>query len=545
MIPAVTQRVLSFLAEAGSYAHHPSQVRMVQTHASWVFIASPFVYKIKKPVSLGFLDFSTLELRHADCKREVTLNRRLADDVYLGVEPICELGGSLRFGREGTIVEWAVKMRKMDERCFLKELIRAGKAGATEMERIVEKLRRFYDGQPPLPPGEIESANDRLQHNAEDNFASARAFIGKSLSQQVFDAIAFYTREFFTQQKALLASRIADGWIRDCHGDLHLDHIHLTPDEVHIYDCIEFNVDFRHIDVACDIAFLAMDLDFNGRPELASFLVGRFAKVLQDEGIVRLMDFYKCYRACVRGKVESLHAESETVAPDERQTCLKLARRYFQLALQYAIAGSPPCVFVFMGKVASGKSALAEALAQETGWSMHSSDRIRKTCAGTPLNHRGSAAERAALYAPAMTAKTYAKLMEQASAAVRLGQNVILDATFSKRAQRDALKRCLASQCGDIVWIEAAASDAVIRERLVERDHDDHVVSDARLEDYRRLSSGYEAPDELGPAEKIRIHTDGDLGQVFASLMKRLASRRAVFRPVTLPDQRGMIPLAR
>jgi hypothetical protein len=183
MIPAVTQRVLSFLAEAGSYAHHPSQVRMVQTHASWVFIASPFVYKIKKPVNLGFLDFSTLELRHADC--EVTLNRRLADDVYLGVEPICELGGYLRFGREGAIVEWAVKMREMDERCFLKELIRAGKAGAPEMERIVEKLRRFYDAQPHLPPGEIESANDRLQHNAEDNFASARAFIGTSLSQQV------------------------------------------------------------------------------------------------------------------------------------------------------------------------------------------------------------------------------------------------------------------------------------------------------------------------------------------------------------------------
>jgi predicted kinase len=336
------------------------------------------------------------------------------------------------------------------------------------------------------------------------------------------DAIALYTREFFKRQSALLDSRLHDGWIRDCHGDLHLEHIHLSPEAVSIYDCIEFNTDFRCIDVACDIAFLAMDLDFNDRPDLARHIVERFALLLDDHGIRSLMDFYKCYRACVRGKVESLHASAETVPETEKQSSLQLAHRYFQLALQYAIAGSKPSVFVFMGKVASGKSALAEALGQETGWPVHSSDRLRKTLAGTPLNHRGSEAERAALYAPEMTQKTYDLLFEQALASLRKGHSVILDATFSKLEHRNALKQLMAAEGCDIRWIVAHASEAVVRERLMQREHDSTVVSDARYEDYQRLSAGYEPPGELLPTEKHLILTDGKLEQVFHVLLSEL-----------------------
>lgn len=525
MISAATQRLLDFLSKAESYPHQPPEVTQVQTHASWVFIAPPFVYKIKKPVNLGFLDFSTLELRHADCKHELALNRRLADDIYLGIEPICEHEGHLHFGGYGAVVEWAVKMRQMDPRYFLLQLMQTEEVGTRQMDRIVEKLQRFYASQPPLPAEEVKMVNEHLRQYTEDNFKSAAQFVGPSLSKHALDAIAYYTRAFFKDHAALLESRLHEGWIRDCHGDLHLDHIHLSPDAVRIYDCIEFSTGFRQIDVACDIAFLAMDLDFNGRPDLARYIAERFAVLLDDHGIRVLMDFYKCYRACVRGKVESLHANADTVAESEKQSSLKLARRYFQLALQYAIAGSTPCVFVFMGKVASGKSALAEALGQETGWSVHSSDRLRKTLAGTPLHHRGSADERAALYAPDMTQKTYDLLFEKALVTLREGHSVILDATFSKLEQRNALKKAMAAESCEVRWIEAHASEDVIRERLLERDHESTVVSDARFEDYQRLSAGYEPPQELLPREKLSIRTDGPLDQVFDRLMRELVVR--------------------
>jgi aminoglycoside phosphotransferase family enzyme/predicted kinase len=525
MISAATQRLLDFLSQAESYPHRPPQVTLVQTHASWVFIAPPFVYKIKKPVDLGFLDFSTLELRHEDCKHEVVLNRRLAEDVYLGIEPICEHEGSLHFGGYGVVVEWAVKMRQMDPRFFLLELMKTQNVGRREMDRIVEKLQRFYGTQPPLPPGDVRTANEHLRQGTEDNFKTSAQFVGPSLSQSALDVIAHYTREFFARHGALLDSRLHDGWIRDCHGDLHLEHIHLPPETVSIYDCIEFNTDFRCIDVACDIAFLAMDLDFNGRPDLARYIVERFALLLDDHGMRSLMDFYKCYRACVRGKVESLHANAETVAEGEKQASQQLAQRYFQLALQYALAGSKPRLFVFMGKVASGKSALAESLGQETGWPVISSDRVRKSLAGTPLNHRGSEAERAALYAPAMTKKTYELLFEQALATLREGHCVIIDATFSKREHRDALKDLMAAEGFDVRWVEAHASEAVVRERLLQRDGDCEVVSDARLEDWKRLSAGYEVPDELPPEEKLCILADGKLEQVFGMLLKELVVR--------------------
>ena len=338
------------------------------------------------------------------------------------------------------------------------------------------------------------------------------------------DAISRYTHAFFDHRRELLTSRLDEGWIRDCHGDLHLEHIHLAPDAVRIYDCIEFNTDLRHIDVACDLAFLAMDLDFNERPDLAQHIVDESARLLQDSGMKSLMDFYKCYRACVRGKVESLHAMAETVSEAEKGAARQLARSYFRLALRYAIAGSSPCAFVLMGKIASGKSVLAAALGEETGWPVISSDRERKTLAKVPLHRRGSTEERAALYTQEMTARTYERLLSLATDALQRGHHVIIDATFSKQAQRLHWKDRLLSAGNHTVWIEASASEPVVRERLLQRDQSDAVVSDARLEDYRALSAGYEQPDELSAGEKLTISTDGELPHVLRALMGGLAA---------------------
>ncbi|MCB1279706.1 hypothetical protein, partial [Prosthecobacter sp.] len=425
MIPPETQRVLDFLASTLAYPHLPAEVRRLQTHASWLFIASPFVYKMKKPVNFGFLDFSTLEKRREDCKREVVLNRRLAVGVYLDVLPVCDTSAGLRLIEGGPPVEWLVLMREMDQEGFLSHRLRHGHVTRETIDAIAACLREFYRTQPPLPASEAALACRRVAGFVQDNFTCARRFIGQSVSLAALAAIERFSTVFENHHRELLASRAADGWIRDCHGDLHCEHIHLSGAGVQIYDCIEFNTEFRHIDIACDLAFLAMDLDFYDRPDLAHHLVDDFSNALEDSSLERLMNFHKCYRACVRGKVESLHSAGDTVPEDERAASLALARRYFQLALRYAIGGSRPSVWVFMGRVASGKSTLAEAVSRETGWRVESSDCLRKNLAGVPLNERGTAAERALLYSKKMTQRVYDGLLDAAMQETAKGHSII------------------------------------------------------------------------------------------------------------------------
>ena len=522
----VTRRVLDFLANPASYAHKPAQVTMVQTHASWVFIAPPFVFKIKKPVNLGFLDFSSLDLRREDCEREVTLNRRLAPDVYLGIEPIREKDGAPAFGDDGEIIEWCVKMRQLDEHKFLSHRLREGDVTTGDIDRIVGCLCSFYAAQPPAPPAEVATATERMKRATEDNFAIAADWIGRSLDPASFAAITEFTREFLQRRTALFEARIRGGWIRDCHGDLHSEHIHLDEVQVRIYDCIEFNTRFRYIDVAADVAFLAMDLDFNARPDLSLHLVNRIAPLLHDDGMRALMDFYKCYRACVRAKVESLHSAAEAVEEAERSECLARARRYFRLALRYAVAGSKPCAFVFMGRVASGKSSLATDFAHLLGWPIISSDALRKSLAGVPLTQRGTEDERARLYAPDMTVKTYAAMFDEAGAAIGGPHHgVVLDATFSRMSQRSDLCKVAAARGFDLIWIEAVVSDEVARARLHARRDDTTVISDARLDDFAKLGASFEPADEI--SARLIVNNEGAVQDVTEHLLVQLAEHRA------------------
>ncbi|HSH17456.1 MAG TPA: phosphotransferase, partial [Verrucomicrobiae bacterium] len=223
------ERLLPFLLNPHSYPHRPSSVRLVQTHASFVFIAPPYVYKVKKPVNFGFLDFSTLEKRRHFCEREVLLNRRLSPHIYLGVVPIAAPKGRFVFGAAGPVVEYAVKMRKLPDGHFLDQLVEHGQVGPAEFKRLVQVLKQFYQTQ--QPDADIESWGriDRLRISTDENFRQTKEFIGHTLSRAAFEVIRFYTACFYAQHKRLFAARIKEHRIRDCHGDLHLEHIHLTP----------------------------------------------------------------------------------------------------------------------------------------------------------------------------------------------------------------------------------------------------------------------------------------------------------------------------
>jgi len=522
-LPSVQERLLPFLLNPSSYPHQPRAVRLVQTHASLVFIAPPFVYKIKKPVNFGFLNFSTLEKRRYFCEREVALNGRLAPGVYLGVVPISTYRGRFTFGEGDEVVEYAVKMRKLSERHFLDRLVERDEIVPGDLERIALVLKQFYQGQHPTEEIESWGRIDRLRISTDENFRQTHEFIGRTLSAPAFRAIRFFTERFFKRHAALFAARVREKWIRDCHGDLHLEHIHVTPRTLHIYDCIEFNDRFRYVDVANDAAFLAMDLDYEGRPDLARHFAKQMAAALQDDGMLRLMDFYKCYRAYVRGKVESLHSVAQAAPEQERQTSAARARRYFRLALQYAIAGSQSMVLAVMGRIASGKSTLAGALGRELGWEVYSSDRLRKSMAGFPLYERSSAAARNRLYSEAMTEKAYAQLLATAEAQVRQGHSVILDATFGQRAHR----ALLAKRFGKVglTWrvLEVQASDTAVKQRLGRRAASPDEISDARLEDFGVLTARYERPVELSAAQCAKVRTAGSLEQTVSAALEKLA----------------------
>jgi hypothetical protein len=514
--------LLAFLRDPASYPHRPEKVREVHTHASLVFLAPPLVYKIKKPVNFGFLDFSTLGKRRHFCQREVELNSRLAPGIYLGVVPITRGNHGFAFGGKGPVAEYAVEMRWLDPAGFLNTRIKAGTAGKPELERVARTLADFYQKQPSPPEIAGWGSMEKLRISTDENFTQTRRFIGKTLSRAAFEAIRAFTGSCYERRRLLFEKRVAQGWIRDCHGDLHLDHIHVTDAALHIYDCIEFNDRFRHLDIASDAAFLAMDLDYHGRPDLARFFIRRLAELSDDPEMEELMDFYKCYRAYVRGKVESLHAVAEIADDGERAAAAANARRYFQLALQYAVCGSSPLALVFMGRVASGKSTLAAAVSHELGWRDISSDLRRKTLAGVPPHERADAAGRAKLYAPGMTELTYDSMIRDAADTLRHGHGVVLDATFSKRLFRDRLRETLGD--GHVKWIITEADEAAAHERLRQREARPDVVSDARLGDQQMLDAAFEAPDELPTDAVLHLATAAEPEEITRRLLLALAT---------------------
>ncbi|MBV9643703.1 MAG: phosphotransferase, partial [Verrucomicrobia bacterium] len=251
--PVAPEKLLAFLLEPRSYPHRPHRVRLIQTHISYLLIAAPYVYKVKKPVNLGFLNFSTLENRRYFSERELLLNRRLCPSIYLEVVPISLTAGHLVFGFGAEVIEFAIKMRKLQDRYFLLRLLEHNRIRTKELDRIVSTLKAFYEKQTP-PAEEVTEWGriKRLKISTDENFRQTEAFIGCTISRPAFQTICSFTAGFYKRNVGLFNSRIRQKWIRDCHGDLHLEHIHMGPQALSIYDCIEFNDRFRYIDVASD-----------------------------------------------------------------------------------------------------------------------------------------------------------------------------------------------------------------------------------------------------------------------------------------------------
>jgi uncharacterized protein len=539
------RQLLAFLESPASYPHKPTEVRVIQTHISWVFIASPFVFKVKKPANLGFLDFSTLEKRRYFCQREIELNRRLCPEIYLEAVPIYETDSGFLFNGEGEIVEYAVKMKELPHGWFLNELLEKNLVGEKEIGRVISVLHRFYQSETPTPEIEQWGTPEKLKISTDENFTQVEPFIGKTISPAAFEAIRHFTNRFYLANGNLFRERIQQHRILDCHGDLHLDHIHLTPEAITIFDCIEFNDRFRFIDIANDLAFLAMDFDFENRSDLANLLLRNAASEFSDPGMLEVANFYKCYRAFVRGKVESIQATEEETRNPEHE---KRAVHYFRLALQYIVAGSEPLVLVAMGRVGAGKTTVAKQLARELDWPFFSSDEIRKALAGVPLNQRTPPELRAKIYSTQMTRRTYKRLLEDGLAAIgccsrgrrpqplQPHNGVILDATFSTRALRKFLRDECKRANARFQFVELDTDPREIKKRLKARDEKPAETSDARLEDFDKLNAAHEPPSELGP-DLIRISTLSSISDTVKAILMCLAEKQTIEPSAVRPSK--------
>jgi uncharacterized protein len=325
---------IQHLLKSSSYPHAADEIRLIQTHISFVVIAGDYVYKWKKPVDFGFLNFSTLEKRKFFCERELVLNRRLCPDLYLDMATINVADGQYRLGGAGDVVEYGIRMVRMPEDRMMTTIIQTGGLTKEHLNAIIATLVPFYQAAESHESIQEFGRSEAVSINVLENFDQTEEFIGKGgLSRGVFEKIKRYAQKILAD-KERFNCRVAAKRIRDCHGDLYSANICLA-EKVYIFDCIEFNERFRYSDVAADIAFLAMDLDFHGLTDLSSYFIVRFIAESGDSGLLEMLNFYKCYRAYVRGKIGLFTAVDPAVDPQTAGRCLEQAGRYFRLAEKY------------------------------------------------------------------------------------------------------------------------------------------------------------------------------------------------------------------
>ena len=516
-LPEIVQALL----ETKAYPETPPKVEMVQTQMSFVFFAGDYVYKIKKPVNLGYLDYTTLEKRKFFCEQEIELNRRLCIGTYIGVVPVTrDKSGNLSLKEEGEIIEYAVRMRRLPQDAMMDVLLGKNQVSPEMVKRIAEKLVKFHQSTKTSAKITIFGTLGTIRQNTEENFTQTEKYIGSTVTQEQFRRIKEYTDNFVKKYASLFDKRVMEGRIRDCHGDLHAAHICIT-DDICIYDCIEFNDRFRYCDVASEVAFLAMDMDHYGRADLTHLFVNSYVEMSGDKELKELLNFYKCYRAYVRAKVNSFKVDDPHISETERQETLEIARSYFDLAEFYTI--SKPILVITTGFVGTGKTALAQALAKRLGLAVTSSDVVRKQLASIPLTQHRFEKFDSGIYSADFTRKTYDTMFSEAKNVLNEGGSVILDASFMKAEERLKAKELAGETGADFFIIECRIDEESIKQRLAQRLKEGS-PSDGRWEIYEPQKKRFEPVTEVPPANHIVVDTsenaDRLVNQIKAKILK-------------------------
>jgi uncharacterized protein len=477
---AGVERLIDALARPACYPYPVERVEVLQTHISYVLLAGEYAYKIKKPVNLGFLDFSTLEARRRFCDEELRLNRRTAPDLYLATVPITGSGSSPVLDGDGPAIEYAVKMRRFAQDALLDRVARRGELTAPLADAIARKLAAFHASVAVAGPGTQFGTPDHVMAPARANFDHIERLVGDSPDVAQLERLRASTEREGKRLAAWFAERKRGGFVRECHGDLHLGNIALIGGEPTPFDCIEFNADLRWIDVMNEVAFLVMDLADHHLPGLAIRCLNTYLETTGDHAGLAVLRFYMVYRAMVRAKIACIRAHQSALRGKAKTAVEAEYRGYLRLAEDLAHGGKAALILTH-GLSASGKTTVGGVLAERIGAIRLRSDVERKRLFGLDAKARTASALRGGIYAPDASRRTYARLADLARGALSAGWPVIVDATFLRDAERAAFRSLARELAVSVAFVSCTAPDAELRARILARERAGTDASEAGL----------------------------------------------------------------
>lgn len=495
---------------------------LIETHISWVLLSADTVFKIKKPVNLGFLDFSTLEKRRQACEAEVKLNARLAPNVYRGVVAVTQTeGGPLELGGSGAVVEFAVEMTRLPDARRGDVLLDCNALGLDAVDELARTLAHFHASMPTSSAISAFGAPQAILRNVVENFDQTRSSVLEHVTEAEAAELRSKQDSFVETHRELLERRMFAGRVRDGHGDLRLEHVYFLDDGPTIIDCIEFSERFRYQDVCADVAFLSMDLSRLGRVDLAERLLASYARFSGDYELYRLVDFYEAYRAHVRAKVASLVLSDSEASSGARLHASAEARRHYLLALS---AGREsllrPAVVAVGGIIGSGKSTIAEVVSRLMAAPVVDADRTRKSMLGMDATQAAPEAPWSGAYAPELTERVYEEVLQRATHVLSSGRPVLLDASFRSAQFRRAARELAKAHGVPFFFLETQAPRELCLDRLRTREREGS-VSDGRAALYDDFVARWEPVTEIGAPEHVIVDTRLDLEEN-AALLKEV-----------------------
>jgi aminoglycoside phosphotransferase family enzyme/predicted kinase len=516
--------LIQALRDPARYPHPVERVEIVETHISWVLLAGDYAYKIKKPVDLGFLDFSTLTKRREYCAAELRLNRRLAPKIYLDVVGISGTPAAPVLGGTGTPFEYAVKMAQFPQAAQLDRVAARGELGREHMDLLAAELAAFHARVAVAGPESPFGTPEHVFEPVAENFRQIRARVASDLHAQL-DRLEAWSRAQYAHLTPTFLARKRDGFVRECHGDAHLANMALLDGEIVLFDCIEFSDNLRWIDVMNELAFAVMDLDDRGHPELGRRLLNAYLEITGDYAGLDVFRFYQVYRALVRAKVAAIHLAQPGLDAGERERALVSYRSYADLAERCTTPASP-ILLLTHGLSGTGKTVLSGMLLERRDLIRLRSDVERKRLHGLAADADSRSGLDSGLYTAAASARIYEHLARTAEALLRAGYGVIVDAAFLRHAQRELMygvARRLGRSC---VVLALRAPERLLRERIAERHSRGHDASEADVHVLARQQETIEAlsAKELGRAVILDAAGPPPCADIFQAVDERAAT---------------------
>jgi len=471
LITTSSTPMIEALRSPGCYPHRVNDVHVLETHISWILLTGMWAYKIKKPVNLGFLDFTNPDARRHFCEEELRLNRRLAPSIYDAVVTLNGSANSLRINGNGPVIDYAVRMREFPQDALASNLLAHHVLSANQIETLAAEIARFHAAADAAAPGTRCGAPETAMAAARENLASLAGLLQDAADRQHIDALAAWTEREYGKNLPLLTTRHAEGRVRECHGDLHLDNIVMLDGHLVPFDCIEFSPSLRWTDAMSDVAFLTMDLLNHDRHDFAFRFLNTYLEHSGDYQGLAVLRFHLVYRALVRAKVHGLRTLQGNLSDAERARLGGIVRNYMDLAQSCAddARESPPAIILMHGVSGSGKSVLAQQLAERIGAIRLRSDVERKRLTGLAPLARSESSLAAGLYTSDLTAATHDRLLRLVRVVTNAGYAAIVDATFLKREHRALFRHEARNRNIPFVIVDVSAPETELRRRIAER----------------------------------------------------------------------------